>query len=260
MADDPASVAANRPEGAQSVRNAQRRELPRRFFKEATVAPAQGGFAVLLDGRPIRTPGKALVAVPAEALAARLAAEWAAQGERIDPATMPLTRLVNTTVEAGTDATPGLRDEIVKFAGADLVLYRVDGPADLVARQEAFWDEALAVFSARFDVVFAATVGVVYKAQPPETLERMEAIVSTLGHFSLMALTSATAITGSAVLALGAAHRLFDRDFAWVAAHVDEDFNVARWGEDAEAAARRNARRVDFDSAMTVVEMVGLDG
>lgn len=246
-------------DGFGRAQKLQQRELPRRFYKQATVAPVDDGYAVQLDGRPIRTPGKALVAVPAEALAERLAAEWAAQGETIDPATMPFTRLVNTTVEAGDGVRDALIAEIVNFAGTDLTLYRAESPAELVARQQALWDRALSAFSERFDVRFEPTVGVVHREQPAETLERIGAVAAVFGPFALMALTSATGIAGSAVLTLGAVHGLFGRDFAWDAAHVDEDFNIAQWGEDHEAAERRRLRRADFDAAMDVIGMVGIE-
>lgn len=249
-----------RDDGYGRVQRTMRREPPKRFYKAATIGPAGNGrFAVLLDGRPILTPGKAKVEVPSEALASRLAAEWAGQGERIDPATMPLTRLVNTTVESGATSMRALCAEIVRFAGSDLLLYRAEAPEELVAKQAEFWDKALDLFAERFGVTFVPAMGIVHHPQPQATLAGIETIVSTYGPFSLMALTSATAIAGSAILVLGAAHDLFTRDFAWDAAHVDEDFNIATSGEDSEATARRHFRRADFDAALDVVVMVGLN-
>ena len=238
----------------------QRHKLPKRFYKTAGVGPASGGgFEVLLDSRAIRTPGRAKVEVPSEELARRLAAEWQAQGEDIDPATMPLTRLVNTTVESAGRDDAALRAEIHCYAESDLLLYRATEPDDLVARQREVWDKALADFARRFDVHFEPVVGITHHPQPEAALVRIEQIIAALGRFTLMATASATSLAGSAVLALGAAHGVFDRDFAWAAAHVDEDFNIARWGEDEEAAARRRFRRADFDAAMDVITLVGLD-
>ncbi|MEX0859896.1 MAG: ATP12 family protein, partial [Cucumibacter sp.] len=249
-----------RDDGYGRVQRTLRRELPKRFYKAATVGPAGNGrFAVHLDGSPIRTPGKAKVEVPSEALATRLAAEWAGQGARIDPATMPLTRLVNTAIESGATSMQALRAEIVRFAGSDLLLYRAEAPEELVAKQAEFWDKALDLFAERFGVTFVPAMGIVHHPQPQAMLVRIAAIVAGFGPFSLMALTSATAIAGSAILVLGAALDLFTRDFAWDAAHVDEDFNIVTSGADSEAAARRRYRRADFDAALDVVEMVGLD-
>jgi chaperone required for assembly of F1-ATPase len=238
----------------------QRQPLPKRFYKTASFGPSKsGGFAILLDGRPIRTPGRAGVEVPAEELARRVAAEWEGQGEEIDPATMPLTRLVNTTVESAGRDDEALRAEILRYAGSDLLLYRATEPADLVNRQREVWDKALQDFARRFDVHFEPVAGIMHRAQPEAALARISNIASALGRFSLMATISATSLAGSAILALGAAHRVFGRDFAWDAAHVDEDFNISRWGEDAEAAARRRFRRADFDAAMDVIELAGLE-
>ncbi len=250
----------NREDGFARARRLQRRELPKRFYAEVTVGAAAAGHTVLLDGRPLRTPGKTSVNVPARALADKLAAEWRAQGERIDPATMPLTRLVTTALEGGKGTAAALRKEIVKFGGSDLLLYRADAPAELAARQEEVWGTALATFTDRFGAEFAPTVGVVHREQPPESLEKVAALAAAFGPFALSALVSATGLTGSAILTLGVAHGLFDRNLAWAAAHLDEDHNIAQWGEDAEAAARRAYRRAEFDAAIDLIEMVGIAG
>jgi chaperone required for assembly of F1-ATPase len=235
----------------------QARHLPKRFYKAASVAKADNGlFAVHLDGKPIRTPGRKLVAVPSEALAERLAGEWDAQGEKVVPDTMPLTRLVNTTIEGGRAVMTELRAEIVKYAGHDLLLYRAEAPRELVARETELWDAALALFSKRYDLRFVVARGVVHRDQPAELLERIETVAQHYGLFSLMALTSVTAITGSAVLALGLGDQLFEREFAWAAAHVEEDYNITQWGELAEIAERRAQRRTEFDAALDIVELV----
>lgn len=245
-------------DGVARARRLQRRELPKRFYKTVTVGEAESGFTVLLDGRPVRTPGKRTVALPARALAETLAAEWQAQTERIDPARMPHTRLVNTAIEGGAAAAPAFREDIVKFAGSDLLLYRADAPAELAARQEEIWGAALVQFAERFGTEFAPTVGIVHRPQPAESLAKVASLAAEFGPFALTALVSATGLTGSAILALGVAHGLFDRDFAWNAAHLDEDHNIAQWGEDAEAAARRAFRRAEFDAAVDLIEMVGI--
>lgn len=250
----------NREDGFARARRLQKRELPRRFYKEVSVGEMAAGFAVLLDGRRLRTPGKAEVVVPARALAEKLASEWRAQAERVDPATMPLMRLVNTAVEGGTAAAPALCEEVVRYAGSDLLLYRADAPAELAARQAEIWGAALAQFGGRFGIEFAPTAGIVHRAQPPESLEKVASLAAAFGPLALTALVSATGLTGSAILALGVAHSLFERDFAWEAAHLDEDHNISQWGEDAEAAARRAFRRAEFDAAIDVIETVGIAG
>ncbi|WP_029039810.1 ATP12 family chaperone protein [Cucumibacter marinus] len=248
---------AHRDDGYGRAQKHAQRQLPKRFYKTADVAEGEGGlFRVLLDGKPIKTPGRATVEMPSKALAEKVAGEWGSQGEFIDPALMPFTRLVNTSVESGEQVIPALRAEIVKYAGTDLLLYRADGPDSLVERQAEHWDKALADFARRFDIRFVATTGIMHQQQSEETLTRVDRLTEGFGVFSLMAVTSITAITGSAVLSLGLAHDLFERDAAWAAAHVDEDFNISQWGEDSEAAARRSKRREDYDAALDILGYV----
>ena len=230
-------------------------ELPKRFYKAVAAGPVDGGFVVTLDGRPVRTPGRKLpVVVPAASIATAMAAEWAAQGEFIDPATMPMVRLINSTIESGAELLPAFRDEIVKFASSDLMLYRAESPQELVSEQELAWDNALTSIARHFGVSFQPTIGIIHQAQPNSTLDRLAAALDGENLFPLTALVSVTGLTGSGLLAIGLLHKLFSPNQVWKAAHVDEDFQIAQWGEDEEAAARRAMRRVEFDTAVAVVE------
>ena len=148
-----------------------RRELPKRFYKQTGVSPVDGGFAVTLDGKPTRTPGMKPVVVPVAPLATAMAAEWAAQGEFIDPATMPLVRLVNSAIESGEERVIALREEVVKYAGNDLLLYRTDTPQELVAEQERLWDSALVRIARHFGVGFQPTIGIIHQGRLLEELE-----------------------------------------------------------------------------------------
>src|SRR5690349_21546588 len=163
----------HRDDGYGRAQAHARRELPKRFYKDATVKSAEGGFAVALDGRIPRTPGMKHVVVPSETVAAAMAEEWAAQGDLIDPETMPLVRLVNAAVEAGDEAMPALRAELLKYMGNDLMLYRADSPQELVERQEAVWDAALVKLARHFGVSFQPTIGIVHQPQPAATLARL---------------------------------------------------------------------------------------
>ncbi len=232
-------------------------ELPKRFYKDVAAGPVEGGFVVTLDKRPVRTPGKKLpVVVPAAAIATTMAAEWAAQGEFIDPATMPMVRLINSAIESGEENNPALRAEIIKFAAGDLLLYRADSPQELVSEQEVAWDGALVSLARHFGVSFQPTFGILHQPQPQATLDRMaEALVSE-NLFTLIAMVSITGLTGSGLLAMGLWAKLFSADQVWRAAHVDEDYQISQWGEDEEAAERRATRRVEFDTAVAVLEAV----
>ncbi|MBF0678564.1 MAG: ATPase [Devosia sp.] len=230
-------------------------ELPKRFYKEVDVARVDDGYAVTLDGRQVRTPGhKIPIFVPALSIAQTLAAEWAAQGEFINPATMPMVRLINSAVESGDEKIPEFRAEVGKFAAGDLLLYRADSPQELVADQEREWDGALIALARKFDVAFQPTIGIIHQEQPAETLRKLDLALENEGLLSLTALVSITGITGSGLLAIGLLHGLFTPDQVWTAAHVDEDHQIRLWGEDEEASERRAKRRVEFDIAVAVVE------
>ena len=233
-----------------------RQELPRRFYKEVGVGTVGEGFAVTLDGRSPRTPGQKPVVVPSRDLAAGMAKEWATQGEYIDPETMPLVRLVNAAVEAGDEQLSGLRDEIVKYAGNDLLLYRADSPRGPGPEQERLWDDALVRIARRFGVGFQPTIGIIHQPQPAPTLAHLAEALADEPLLPLAAMVSITGITGSGLLSLALRHGLMDAEEIWGAAHVDEDHNIRLWGEVAEATERRAGRRSEYDAAVTVLALL----
>jgi chaperone required for assembly of F1-ATPase len=231
-------------------------QLPKRFYKDVGVTPIDGGYGVTLDGKSPRTPGMKLVTVPYAAIAEAMAAEWRAQAELIDPMSMPLTRIVNSAVEAGEETMPALRDEIVKFAGNDLLLYRADRPESLVRRQEEIWDGVLVELARHFGIAFRPTIGIVHQAQPPANAAKLTAALTGEDLFALTALNVITSITGSGLLAIAHRHGLADREQVWVAAHLDEDHNIALWGEVEEITVRRAKRRREFDAAADLLQML----
>lgn len=232
-------------------------ELPPRFYKDVGVAPVENGFAVTLDGRATRTPGRKLpIVVPVAGIATTMAEEWAAQGERIDATTMPTVRLINSAIESGEETVPALRAEILKFAAGDLMLYRAESPQELVAEQEAVWDTALVALARHFGTRFQPTVGILHQEQPAATLSRLAEQLEGENLLVLTALVSITGLTGSGLLALGLWHQLFTPDHVWTAAHVDEDYQIGQWGEDEEAAYRRARRRIEFDAAANVLDQL----
>ena len=246
----------HRNDGVGRVQAADKIELPKRFYTNSGTAVVDGGFSVTLDGRATRTPGRTPVVVPSAALAQRMADEWAAQGERINADLMPVVRLVNSALELGSTKLPTLRDEIVKYAGNDLMLYRAESPRELVEAEEALWDAALVKLARHFGVAFQPTIGIVHQPQPPATLARLAEAVAHDGLLATTALVSITSLTGSGLLAIGLRHGLFTPDEVWTAAHVDEDYNMRLWGEVDDAALRRQKRRSEFDAAVAVLELV----
>ncbi|MGD9502611.1 MAG: ATP12 family chaperone protein [Methyloceanibacter sp.] len=223
--------------------------LPKRFYQNVDVAERDGGNAPLLDGKPIRTPGKRELLLPSRALAEAVAAEWRTQKETIDPATMPLTKLANSAIDGVTGREEDVIGDILAYAGSDLLCYRADGPGGLIAAQAAHWDPVLAWAKAALGAQLALAQGVVHVAQPQAALDRLREALRDHDPFGLAALHVMTGLTGSALLALAVALGRLTPEEAWKAAHVDEDWQIAQWGEDAEAASRREARWRDFAAA-----------
>jgi chaperone required for assembly of F1-ATPase len=228
------------------------RSLKRRFYQDAAVRDDPAGFAVVLDGRPIRTPARRLLAAPSRPLAEAMAAEWRAQTEFIDPATMPMTRLSNTIIDGVAAAEDEVAGEVAKYLGSDLVCYRAAAPEGLVARQAAQWDPVIAWARRTLGAEFRVGLGVVHVAQPDAAIARAAAAIPR-DPWRLGAVHAVTTLTGSALLALALAHGDIGRDAAWEAAHVDEDWNMERWGRDDISLARRAYRLAEMTAAAAVL-------
>ncbi|MBX9925671.1 MAG: ATPase, partial [Hyphomicrobiaceae bacterium] len=211
------------------------------------------GFSVLLDGRPLKTPKKAAFAVPNSKLAERVAAEWIAQGERISPATMPLTKLVNSAIDVVAPNMDAVRQDIVDYSMSDALCYRAEGPSDLVALQAARWDPVLAWVERALDARFVAVAGIVHTAQSETARAAITAAVGSLDALPLAAVNVATTLTGSAILALAVHAGELSTEAAWSIAHVDEDYQIGLWGTDHEAAERRSRRWLDMEAAGQVI-------
>jgi chaperone required for assembly of F1-ATPase len=235
-------------------REALRPPLPKRFYKTATVEAADGAYRILLDGRRIKTPGKRELAVPTKSLAEAIAAEWEAQGERIDPNTMPLTRIANTVIDAVAGETEKVAADIRAFAGSDLLCYRAPDHEELGRRQRAAWDPVLAWARSELGTRFVLAEGVMPVAQPDETLARIAAALAPLDPYRLAALHIMTTLTGSALLALALACGRLTPEEAWAAAHIDEDWQIEQWGADSEAEARRRHRLAEFEAASRLLD------
>jgi chaperone required for assembly of F1-ATPase len=240
----------------KAAQAAMRPPLPKRFYKQAAVEERDGAFELVVDGRPARTPGKNAVVVPARPLGEALAAEWNAQGATVDPATMPLTRIVNSAIDGVAPRREAVAADIAKYAASDLVCYRAGEPERLVAAQAAAWDPILAWAREALGAQFILSEGVVHVAQPEAAIAAVRAHLDEVASpFRLAALHVMTTLTGSVLIALAHAAGRLDADAAWAAAHVDERYQESLWGEDEEAIHRRAAREAEFRAASSLYSL-----
>jgi chaperone required for assembly of F1-ATPase len=239
----------------ESARRSMRPQLRRRFYQAAGVEKRPEGYAVVLDGRPVRTPARRTLAAPAQPLAQALADEWDAQREMIDPAQMPLTRLANSIIDGVVDAAAPVQAEVSKFLASDLVCYRADSPDGLVARQAQHWDPLVAWACDALEARLVLGEGVMFVKQPDDALAAAARAIPD-EPWRLGAVHAVTTLTGSALIALAVAHGQLSAEEAWTAAHVDEDWNIAQWGEDAQALERRAARADEMRAAATVLALL----
>ena len=228
----------------------------KRFYKQAAVVDSDNGYGIVLDGRAVRTPAHKPLTVPTRALADAIAAEWNAQGDKIDPRAMPLTGLANAAIDRVAPDKSTFAHGLAAYGESDCLAYRAEGPAALVARQEAAWDPILDWARQRYDVRIETTASIIHKAQPAETLERLGAAVQTMDAFHLAGLSPLVTISGSLIVALALAERAIDADTAWTASHLDELWQAETWGEDTLAAEARAARRRDFEAGSRFLELV----
>ncbi len=231
--------------------------LPKRFYKKVSVHAQPEGFAIQLDGRPVRTPRKRQLIVPTRALAEAIAEEWSAQVERIDPATMPLSKLAITTIDGVAENMPEVRADIVHFAGSDLLCYRAEAPAVLADLQASIWDPTLRWIETETGERFFLAEGVMPVTQSAAALGGVDRLLAPFGAFALASLHVMTTLTGSAFLALAVAMGRMPLVEAWAAAHLDEDWQIARWGIDVEAADRRERRWQEMQAAARFLDLLG---
>jgi chaperone required for assembly of F1-ATPase len=246
-------------EDANPVRAAQvgmKPTLPKRFYREAGVEEHEGAFRLVLDGKPARTPAGRPVSLPNRGLAEAVASEWSVVGDEIDPAAMPVTRLANTVIDGVSERRPEIVDDLVRFAGSDLVCYRAGEPARLVAEQERAWAPVLEFARDQLGARFDLAEGVVHIPQPAESLDAVRVAIERIeSPFALAALHVMTTLTGSILVALAHAQGALGADEAWSAAHVDEEFQESVWGADEEAQVRRARRWRDFEAASRVYQL-----
>jgi chaperone required for assembly of F1-ATPase len=229
------------------------RPLPKKFYKLAAVTDELG---IVLDGRSVKTPMKAKLVLPSRALAEAIAAEWNAQGEFINPALMPLTKLANTAIDRAGGERKFVAGQVVEFSGSDMVCYRADAPSSLVELQSTAWNPVVEWASSTMQTKFKMVAGVIHSAQSLETVAAVEHHVAKLSAFELTAAHNLTTLTGSALLGLMLTARAIAPEAGWLAAHVEEDFQIATWGSDDEAQARRAFRRIDYDGSLQFLNLL----
>lgn len=222
----------------------------RRFWTTASAVSVEGGFTVHLDGRPVRTPLKAPLVLPTLALAEAVAAEWQAQDGKVNPETMPFTRTANSAIDKVAPQIDEVASMLAEYGGSDLLCYRAEGPPDLFARQAEAWDPILLWSLERFGADLVVTSGVMHVPQPAESLIALHCRVGEMSAFQLSAFHDLVALSGSLVLALAVTERRLTAEEAWALSRIDEEWQIALWGEDeeaAEVAARKHAAFLHAD-------------
>jgi len=221
----------------------------KRFWKEVALAAEVNGFGIHLDGRPVRTPARQTLLVPTQQLAEGIIVEWREVGETIDPKAMPLTGLANAAIDHVRPDPHRFAQDLAKYAEADLICYRVEGPSALIERQQEHWDPLLAWARRRFDVDFRTTTSLMHVPQPTSTVERLRSALLSLDAFQLAGMSPLVTIGGSLIAALAVLERASGVADAWLAVSLDDRWQLEQWGSDAEAEVALQNRERDFLAA-----------
>ncbi len=227
----------------------------KRFWKSASVVSVEGGFAVHLDARPVKTPSKKLLILPNSDMAQAIAAEWDAQQGLIRPDTMPMTRYANSAIEKVAPQFDAVADHIATYAETDLLCYRAMAPQALIDRQNAAWDPWLEWAAQDLNAPLIATAGVIYIAQHRASLSNLRAQIDAMSDFHLSAFHDLVAISGSFVLALAMARGRIMAAQGFALSRIDEDWQIEQWGQDDEASALAASKARALQQALTFFEL-----
>lgn len=227
----------------------------RRFYEGAEAGREGDGYTVTLDGKPVKTPAKALLVVPTLALAEALAEEWAAQEEWVRPSNMPLTRFACTAIDLVRPNREAVIDDAAAYGEHDLLCYRAPKPPKLVAQQQKAWQPLLDWAAVTHDAPLNVATGIVSVAQPEASLSALRQAIEALDALALTALRSAVSVSGSLIIGLALVERHIGSDEAFEAAELDESYQIVAWGEDAEAAKRREALRQELKMTERFLEL-----
>ena len=227
----------------------------KRFWSDVFVRVAEGGYEVLLDARVLKTPGKVSLVLPTQALAEAVAEEWSKVEGALKPHLMPMTRLANTAIEKVAPLRDEVVAEVLRYGGSDLLCYRAEGPAKLIARENEVWDPLLHWAAEVLGAELTVTAGIIAVEQPQLAMERLREVVRGFDNFALTAIYEMTAISGSLVIALAAAHD-HDPEALWSAARLQEHVQSEQWGVDEEAAELELLKKTDFLTALRFLKAV----
>lgn len=219
---------------------------PKRFYKTVAVKETDGNYSVMLDERPIKTPLKQLFAVNNEKMANAIADEWQAQQTHIDHETMIFTKLANTAIDRVSSRRDEIIDEIISYASSDLICYRATDPDELIKQEANHWNPILDWLKSDHDIEMKIATGIIHVEQSSEALAKIKKLYDTYNDFALTAIHNKTSILGSALLPLALLQGKWPLEEIWAAAHIDEDYQIKRWGEDEAAAIRRTHRLNEF--------------
>jgi chaperone required for assembly of F1-ATPase len=228
----------------------------KRFWKEVVVEIEGDGWTITLDGRAVKTPARASLVLPTQALAEAVSGEWRSVEGEIQPCEMPLSGLANAAIDRVAPERQAFAQGLARYAEADLACYRAEGPRELVTRQEQQWDALLGWARRRYDVDFVTTSGLMHVDQPTATVERLSHAVAALDAFHLAGLSPLATIGGSLIAALAVLEKTIAPEQAWEAVSVDERWQLEQWGSDPEAEKALENRRRDFVAAAKFLELL----
>jgi chaperone required for assembly of F1-ATPase len=227
-----------------------------RFYKEVSVGSDAAVHRVLLDDKPVKTPGGAILTLPSRALAEAVADEWRAQETSINPQAMLLTKLANTAIDRVAPNPGSAREQLLAIARSDVVCYRAESPSELALRQKLTWDPLLQWTRERFGVSLRVSNALTFVEQDQVALGALEATLSKRDCFSLAALYAAAALCGSLVIALALSERKLDPDGAFAAANLDKVYQAERWGWDPQEIAKATTERAELSQISRFLELL----
>lgn len=227
----------------------------KRFWSEAHVTGGADGYGIALDSRPVRTPGKVPLKLPTRPLAAAVAAEWQAQQGAVDPGTMPLTRAANAALDKVTPQRAEVAAMLASYGDTDLICYRAESPAELVARQAAAWDPLLDWAASTLGARLVPVAGLIPRPQDPQALARLSAQVGALDIWDLTAFHDLVSLSGSLVIGFAALRHLRPAADLWQVSRIDETWQAELWGADEEAATTAARKESDFLQAQRFCDL-----
>ena len=227
----------------------------KRFYKEVSVSSVDGGWQVTLDGRAMKTVAGSQQVVPTEALAKMLAAEWDAQGDEIDAATLPMRDMTDYAIDIVAADTPSLVEKLLAYGDTDTLLYRADPDEPLYTRQQEVWEPIVAAFEAQHGIELVRVSGIMHRPQSEETLGTLRGKLAKRSPFALTGIEAMVSLAASLVVGLKASDADADTLALWNAASLEEDWQVEQWGRDEEAEERRAKREADFLRACEFVQL-----